>query len=376
MNAAPRAVWLLVALVLTTFGAERWRVQYFHDEEKSRLLFSSIEFTSKERGVAAGSLVESRKRKSRPASLVTADSGRTWSPVPIKEHCLSLFFLDERNGWMVTTGGLWKTAEAGRSWTKISRLKYAFRVHFVDENRGWAIGARKLFVETSDGGRNWTKVAGMDQVKTKEDFTAFQCIAFADKRNGLVAGASVPPRRGLEGFQRFPDWMDPESAERNRQWPSMTIFLETRDGGKSWTPSQTSMFGRVTRIRLTPGGRGVGLVEFRDSFEWPSEVFQIDWKSGRSSRIFRSKEHAVTDLLLFPEGRAYLAAIESPGRLRRSPVPGKLVILQSDNLEDWTPMDVDYRAVAQRATFAAADAEHIWLATDAGMILALERGGR
>jgi hypothetical protein len=39
-------------------------------------------------------------------------------------------------------------------------------------------------------------------------------------------------------------------------------------------------------------------------------------------------------------------------------------------------MDVDYRAVAQRATFAAADAEHIWLATDAGMILALERGGR
>ena len=32
-------------------------------------------------------------------------------------------------------------------------------------------------------------------------------------------------------------------------------------------------------------------------------------------------------------------------------------------------MDVDYRAVAQRAVLAAWDAQHVWVATDTGMIL-------
>jgi hypothetical protein len=32
-------------------------------------------------------------------------------------------------------------------------------------------------------------------------------------------------------------------------------------------------------------------------------------------------------------------------------------------------MDVDYRAVAQRAIIAAPDAQHMWVATDTGAIL-------
>jgi hypothetical protein len=34
-------------------------------------------------------------------------------------------------------------------------------------------------------------------------------------------------------------------------------------------------------------------------------------------------------------------------------------------------MDVDYRAVAQIAVIAVADAQHIWVATDTGAILGL-----
>ena len=37
----------------------------------------------------------------------------------------------------------------------------------------------------------------------------------------------------------------------------------------------------------------------------------------------------------------------------------------------WQEMEVDYRAVAQVATIAVADAHHIWVVTDTGAILGL-----
>jgi hypothetical protein len=46
-------------------------------------------------------------------------------------------------------------------------------------------------------------------------------------------------------------------------------------------------------------------------------------------------------------------------------------MLVSSNRKVWLEMDVDYRAVAQRAILAAPDAAHVWVATDTGMILNL-----
>jgi hypothetical protein len=48
-----------------------------------------------------------------------------------------------------------------------------------------------------------------------------------------------------------------------------------------------------------------------------------------------------------------------------------LKVLRSSDLEHWTEIPVDYRAVAGRASIAAADARNIWIATDTGMILKL-----
>jgi hypothetical protein len=66
-----------------------------------------------------------------------------------------------------------------------------------------------------------------------------------------------------------------------------------------------------------------------------------------------------------------LAAVEPPGKSNQVPIPGKLKILKSSNLKVWLEMDVDYRAVGQRAILAAPDDRHIWVATDTGMILNL-----
>jgi hypothetical protein len=45
--------------------------------------------------------------------------------------------------------------------------------------------------------------------------------------------------------------------------------------------------------------------------------------------------------------------------------------LKSANLKVWQEMNVDYRAIGQRAIIAAPDQTHMWVATDTGAILSL-----
>ena len=164
--------------------------------------------------------------------------------------------------------------------------------------------------------------------------------------------------------------MDPERAERRRQWPSLSIVFQTRDRGRTWTQSTSSMFGRIIRMRMGPNGQGLLLVWFDDGFEWPSEVYRYDVAANTTTRTFREQNRAVTDALLVG-GSAYLAAFEPPGKLRHSPIPGRLVILKSDDLSNWSEMPVDYRAITRRAILTAAGLDHIWVAADTGMILKL-----
>jgi beta-xylosidase len=132
------------------------------------------------------------------------------------------------------------------------------------------------------------------------------------------------------------------------------------------------MFGQSTALSLAADGRGLLLFEFFGRFDYPSEVYAMNLATGKSTRAFRRKDRAVTDVLVTAQGPAYLAAIEPPGTLSHSPVPGKLKILKSDDLENWTEISVDYRAVARRAYLATPDGKSVWVATDTGMILKLE----
>jgi hypothetical protein len=124
-------------------------------------------------------------------------------------------------------------------------------------------------------------------------------------------------------------------------------------------------------VRLALNGYGLGVIEFSEAFDWPSEVFRIDWNSGKSERVYREKNRLITDIAIPPTGAAYLTGIEKPDRLSESPVPGKLKVLRSDDLAAWQEMEVDYRATAHRAMISALDDRNIWIATDTGMILKL-----
>lgn len=366
MRLWPVILALLVAGETPCRAGARWVLQFFHDALDSELVITDLAFPSPRTGIAAGYLLE--RGRVRPRVLLTRDGGQSWKPIETREAPLALYFLEENLGWMVTERGLWGTTDGGATWTKLSNLRGLLRVHFLDRQRGFAVGLKKSAYETADGGRTWKRLAAADLPDSNPERTVYGWIEFAGRNVGSIVGWSSPRR---EPEAQLPDWLDPEAAEKRRQWPTFTIVLQTSDGGRSWQHSTTSMFGRITRLRRTPDGRGLALVEFHDAFEWPAEVFRIDLRENSTERVYREKTRAVTDVAL-AGNTAYLAAIEPPGKLRQTPVPGRLVMIRSSNLRDWEEMEVDYRAFGRRAVLAVGGESDVWVATDTGMILRLE----
>lgn len=358
---------ILLALALAAPGvaAGRWELRFFHDVLDENFTIRDLAFPSANRGVAVGYLVD-QDGDTKPMSVVTNDGGATWSYVPINDEGTSLYFLDDSIGWMVTEGGLWRTLEAGRSWEKVSGKDDMLRVGFVDENRGWAVGVKKSIWESQDGGKNWEPLPEAAEPPTSEEYTNYVWIDIVRPHRVTITGFSERPRRS-----RLPDWMAPEEASRRREWPTSTIVLQSVDAGESWHSSVTSMFGRLTKMRMRSDGTGLSLVRFQNSFEWPSEVYRVNTGTQETDRTYRHENHLITDIMLTDDGGAWLVGVEQPGSLPSSPVPGRLIALRSKNLTDWEETQVDYRARARSAVLATAGGKS-WIATDTGMILELE----
>jgi photosystem II stability/assembly factor-like uncharacterized protein len=356
---------LLLASAIPLTAAPHWDIQYRYRQLDSTLTINDIAFPSATRGVVAGFITD-RKQKDRPVVMVTSDGGANWSEVVVKETGLSLFFLDDSTGWMVTDKGIWATSESGRTWTKLKNSPAAMtRLWFLDRQHGFAAGLEKRVFETKDAGDTWTLLPILEQVEGNPTYTTFGEIAFAGDR-GIISGWNIPPRRG------GPEWMEAGTHPQRREIPHYAVLLETQDAGKTWTKSDTSVFGQISRISLTPQGTGLGLLEFHDEFEYPSEVEKINLHTGRSDRTFREKDRAITDVRLFAgSNKAIIAGYETAGTIYHSPIPGKVKILTSDDLDTWTEMEVDYRAVGHSVLLAGPDEEHVWAATDTGMILKL-----
>ena len=354
-------------LATPAFSAQKWRLSYFYDKDDSSLVINDLQFPAAGHGVAVGYIEE--KGKSRPVSVTTVDGGAHWTVANLRDIPISLCFVNEAMGWMVTPKGIWQTTDAGRNWHELAQSpKLLMKVYFLDESRGFAVGAHKLAYQTEDGGKTWAPIAAAAEPHTDPEYTVYNNIAFATAKTGLINGFSAPPRPGGNGA---PDWLDPKDTTRRREWPHLSIMLDTRDGGKTWSASTSSMFGRITRGVFLPDGRGLGLLEFSDTFKWPSEVHLVDGTTGKSSMVYNATDRAITDVLLQPSGTGYLAGVEVVGQMQHSPIPRKLVMLKSENLSDWREMDVDYRATAVRAMLRAAADGSLWVATDSGMILQL-----
>jgi hypothetical protein len=170
---------------------------------------------------------------------------------------------------------------------------------------------------------------------------------------------------------RRPIWLDPDVARYRREHETKVAILETFDGGKKWAASTLSIVGTLSHLTFAQDGSAIMLVEYTNYFSLPSSVYKTRLRQAGAQTIFEERDRAVTDVALLPDGSAILASIEPPGASNQVPIPGKVKMYESADLKVWREMDIDYRAVAQRAMLAAIDARHIWVATDTGMILGL-----
>jgi hypothetical protein len=352
------------------YAGRRWSVQRIVDADDTSAVLTDIRFASAERGIAVG--VFTQKGREESQALITRDGGKAWTPVKLKDYPYSVGMIDESRAYIVGQNAFWFTNEGGAVWQKRklprdAKGKPMFRADFVDEKRGWIFGGGRTFFSTEDGGMSWRKVPESAALTLKDENTEWTWMNRIDTNTGIIVGLSASPPREAS---RFPDWMMPERALRRSVTPSTTVLGETRDGGKTWKMSMTSAFGRVTRLR-TLGLRGLALYHYGDGMEFPSEVYSIGLGTGRSRPLFRRRDLWVHDAIPLHDGGVMLAAIEPPGRLRASPIPGRLRIFLSTVAGVWHEMKVDYRAAGRRAFFARVDDRNIWVATDEGTILKL-----
>jgi hypothetical protein len=319
---------------------------------------SMLDLSASEDGLAAA------VGRHRGAPTIWISDGQEWTSKRLPDTPVSLQCVGQNTIWLVGEGGIWHSSDKAVTWQRRLEAAGLLRVFFLNNERGFTCGDLKRILETFDGGATWQAVPAASEPTTNPAHTTYHWIDFVTPRAGIIAGASRPPRTGRTSS--LPAWRDPDREKRRKEWPAASLTLETRDGGISWKHSSTSLFGRITKVRYGKNGSGLALVEFHDEFEFPSEVFSIDLSNGKSSRVFRRENRAVTDTLLLPNGTALLAAIAPPPEPQKSTL-GRVYVLSSRDLENWEAMEMPELEAGH--VWLAAGGNNIWAVTDRGTVL-------
>jgi photosystem II stability/assembly factor-like uncharacterized protein len=118
----------------------------------------------------------------------TIDRGISWQQQLRFEEpfespmALSLYFLNEKSGWVVGHSNMWagggtmpvrikgvvlQTGDGGGRWNYVDvkiREEVFSEIHFIDPRRGWLISRDNVY-RTSDGGQSWRNVLQIPQTK-------------------------------------------------------------------------------------------------------------------------------------------------------------------------------------------------------------------
>jgi photosystem II stability/assembly factor-like uncharacterized protein len=347
----PIALILLVA-ALPSWGAT-WKVQLNYDKDASSLELHDLQCPSPKVCVAAGAIVDTAGNKDKVKGTVvfSSDGGSHWAFEDIPEVPESLFILNDSTGWIVTDKGIWQSVAVGRDWKKISVKTGVERVWFLDQSHGFAIGVPKAIYETHDGGKAWTQIPASNLPDSPTATTSYDSIFFAGPM-GLISGMIAPENLNLS------------------RSPLGAVLLASSDAGQTWESKPIRLNGRISCLRsLNEKSRVLAVVEYFGKSKFPTELFALDLDTLKTQPVFRQTDRVARDAIVLPDGQVLVAAVERMGELSEVPIPSKLKMMQSMDLETWLPESSDYRAVAMRPILAAADAHNIWVATDTGMIL-------
>jgi len=346
----------------------RWQTRYLFDELDKRCLLQDFSMPDPHFGLATALIEQEDTGDLKARLLATRDGGKTWVQEKCEKNPQGVFVLDATHAWYVAGNKLLFTRDAGKKWEKFPLPEEGLtQVWFSTPEAGFLFGVGKVFYRTADSGKTWTAEPESEKLKLQSPQTYLRSIAMLPSGAGLLVGDSsaAPAEAGT-----LPDWMTPDQALHRRALPGTAVVFQTHDGGKTWAGQLSSAFGVLRRVRLGPS-RGAVVFQYRESFHWPSELYMLDLRTGKNSSILRRKDLVLQDALLFSDGSVLVAAIQPTGRLRNSPIPGKLRVLWSPDTVHWFVMKTDYRANGNAATFASCSDGSIWVATDEGAILQL-----
>ncbi len=346
----------------------RWQIRYQFDELGKRCQLQDFSMPTPQFGLATVQIEDEESGGVKARLLLTRDGGKTWIQEKCDKDPLGVFVLDALNAWFIASGKVLYTRTGGQKWEKFSLPNRGIaQLWFSTPQNGIAFGLGKVFYRTGDGGRTWSAVPESESLNLQSPQTFLRSMAMLPSGAGMLIGDStavVPEAPAL------PDWMTPDRALGRKSLPGTAVLFQTHDGGKTWSGQLSSAFGVLRRVRLGPS-RGAVAFQYRESFMWPSELFLLDLRSGKNSSILRRKDLVIHDMLLFSDGSLLAAGTQPTGRLRNSPIPGKLRILWSPDAAAWFEMKVDYRAIGNSATFASCSDGSILLATDEGVVVQL-----
>ena len=350
------------------YQAMRWQVRFQFDELGKRCQLQDFSMPTPQFGLATTLIEDVDSGDAKARLLLTRDGGKTWNQQKSDKDPQGVFVLDSANAWYIASGRVLFTKDSGQKWEKFQLpYKGITQLWFATPQLGFGFGLGKVFYRTEDGGRSWSAVPESEKLSLQSPQTYLRSMAMLPSGAGMLVGDSTAV---TAEDPALPDWMTPDRALNRKNLPGTAVLFQTHDGGKTWNGQLSSAFGAVRRVRMGPS-RGAIAFQYRESFGWPSELFLLDLRSGKNFPVLRRKDLVIHDMLLFSDGSLLAAATQPTGRLRNSPIPGKLRILWSPDATAWFEMKVDYRATGNSATFASCSDGSIWLATDEGAIVQL-----
>jgi len=192
---------------------------------------------------------------------------RAWRPLPHAPVASSrtddIWFLGPQVGWAVNSNGqIVHTINGGDSWIEqLHDPEVYFRcIGFASADRGWAgtLTAGKTLFETKDGGRAWSRVAGLPPLAP----SAICGLSVVNESVVFASGTNFPTRpprmmKTLDGGRTWTAWdmrtwadilIDTYFTSPERGWvvggkadhPPPTranvkpVVLHTEDGGQTW----------------------------------------------------------------------------------------------------------------------------------------------
>jgi photosystem II stability/assembly factor-like uncharacterized protein len=160
----------------------------------------------------------------------------------IKDSASSLYFVNERSGWVLLNDTLYRTDDGGRAWVKLNGapLRNYKEIMFTTKLKGLALRddwntekRSNTVLSTEDGGRSWREVLEMP--------TPIYTIDFITERIGYVSGRWQPIQYTDDGGRKWKELDGTEGlnylsfTSSTEGWGYGGAIWRTEDAGETWT---------------------------------------------------------------------------------------------------------------------------------------------